>query len=393
MTDHKKQRNSEEIEKDINQSRERLDSTLREIEERFSPQQLLNTSYEYLRHGGANEFVSNLGTSVKQNPLPVLVASAGLGWLVLSQRNPSEGGGQHQFASATDRRFYSGGQSSNTVGAFGTSSVPVHEGTHPNESMHHDSNMSVETERHGGSKGRVSEATHKAKDSAQHLGQKAKQAAQQWGDKAQHLGDNMRDSTSDMQHGAQDNLHNMGERARQAEGQASDFIKEHPLVVGALGFAIGAALGGIFPATKKEDEYFGEYRDRALDKAAETGQEHMEKAQHSIHEKAESFKGESQQPQGANTAESKDASANAPQDSEARVKDSPTPTTERSVPKQGGADQTSAEIPTPERPNADKTSPEKASSERHGSERHSLGLTGSSTPSGNTQGSGTNHTT
>lgn len=37
MTDHGKQRNSEEIEKDINQSRERFDSTLNEIEERFSP--------------------------------------------------------------------------------------------------------------------------------------------------------------------------------------------------------------------------------------------------------------------------------------------------------------------------------------------------------------------
>ncbi|BBI48746.1 hypothetical protein HORIV_11670 [Vreelandella olivaria] len=77
MTDHDNQRSSEEIEKDIHQSRERLDSTLNEIEERFSPQQLLNTSYDYLRHGGANEFVANLGTTIKQNPLPFLVTTAG----------------------------------------------------------------------------------------------------------------------------------------------------------------------------------------------------------------------------------------------------------------------------------------------------------------------------
>lgn len=51
MTDKDNQRKPEDIEKDIHQSRERLDSTLHEIEERFSPQQLLNTSYEYIRQG------------------------------------------------------------------------------------------------------------------------------------------------------------------------------------------------------------------------------------------------------------------------------------------------------------------------------------------------------
>lgn len=38
----------------------------------------------------------------------------------------------------------------------------------------------------------------------------------------------------------------------------------------------------------------GEYRDRVLHKAADTGQAQADKAQHVIHEKAESFKGGSQ---------------------------------------------------------------------------------------------------
>ncbi|BBI59825.1 hypothetical protein HSBAA_11310 [Vreelandella sulfidaeris] len=65
------------------------------------------------------------------------------------------------------------------------------------------------------------------------------------------MGDNMRDSTSRLHHNTHDHMHNMGQRARHSEGQASDFIQEHPLVVGALGFALGAALGAVFPATKK----------------------------------------------------------------------------------------------------------------------------------------------
>lgn len=352
MTDHEKQRNSEEIEKDINQSRERLDSTLNEIEERFSPQQLLNTSYEYLRHGGANEFVANLGTTIKQNPLPFLVTTAGLGWMMLSQRQPQQG--QHRYANS---------------GYYGSPGIPVHEGTHPNDDMHAQPAGASGAEHSSDGQGRMSEMTDKAKDSAQHLGQKAKQTAQQWGDKAHHMGDNMRDSTSHLQHGAHDNLHNMGQRARRAESQASDFIQEHPLVVGALGFALGAALGGIFPATKKEDEYMGEYRDRVLHKAAETGQEQMDKAQHSIHAKAESYKGGSQQDKDtqANVSSVSGTHVNAPQDRDTELKGSPTPFAER---------------PGAEQPDAEQNSPE----------RHSPGLAGSSTPSGNTQGSGTNRT-
>lgn len=356
MTDHGKQRNSEEIEKDINQSRERFDSTLNEIEERFSPQQLLNTSYEYLRHGGANEFVANLGTTIKQNPLPFLVTTAGLGWMMLSQRQPNRS--QHQYASTTDQRFYTGGQpSSNTGGTHGSLGIPIHEGTHPNAAMHAQPAGSSGTEHSSDGQGRMSEMAHKAK-----------QTAQQWGDKAHHMEDNMRDSMSHLQHGAHDNLHNIGQCAHRAERQASGFIQEHPLVVGALGFALGVALGGIFPTTKKEDEYMGEYRDRVLHKAAETGQAQADKAQHAIHEKAESFKGGAQPSSvNANDTSASDANINAPQNRATGLPGDPSPFAER---------------PGSERFDA----------EQNGPERHSPGLAGSSTPSGNTQGSGTNRT-
>jgi len=356
MTDHDNKRNAEEIEKDINQSRERLDSTLNEIEERFSPQQLLNTSYEYLRHGGANEFMANLSTTIKQNPLPFLVTTAGLGWMMLSQRQPNQGQGDQRYASSTDQRFYTGGSSaSNANGTPGAPGIPVHEGTHPNARIHADapSGSTDEAAHQGDGEGRMSDMAHKAKDAAQQLGQKAKQTTQQWGDKTHHLGDSMRDTTSNLQHGTQDSLHHMGQRARQTENQASDFIQQHPLVVGALGFALGAALGGIFPATKKEDEYMGEYRDRVVHKAAEAGQEQMDKAQDAIHEKTEPFKENA----GKESAENSDASVTTPQDKEQSPKGSPTPFAEKA-----------------------------------GIERHSPGLAGSSTPSGNTQGVGTNRT-
>lgn len=337
MSEHKEQRNSEEIEKDINQSRSRLDSTLHEIEERFSPQQMLNTSYEYLRHGGANEFFSNLGSTIKQNPLPFLVTSAGLGWMMLSQRYPNQGQGQGQ------------GQHEH----HNSPGIPVHEGTHPNgygsgmppnQHSSSDSHNSGQGHLKGMAEGAKDKASHLS-DQASHLSDKARDTRHQLGERAHHLGDNVRDTTSHLQHGAQSSLHDMSNRARHMGSQSSDFIQEHPLVVGAIGFALGAALGGIFPATKKEDEYMGEYRDRVLHKAAEVGQEQADKAQETIHEKTEA---------------SKDASH-----------------------------QTNENVSNQQ---------DKASSEGKGSQpqsssvpgSHNDGLTGSSTPSGNTQGIGTN---
>jgi ElaB/YqjD/DUF883 family membrane-anchored ribosome-binding protein len=326
MSEHNEQRNSEEIEKDINQSRSRLDSTLHEIEERFSPQQMLNTSYEYLRHGGANEFFSNLGSTIKQNPLPFLVTSAGLGWMMLSQRYPHQGQAQHQHH--------------NSPG------IAVHEGTHPSGyGSGVSSSQHSASDTHNSGQGHLKGMVEGAKDKASHLGDKAKDTRHHLGERAHHLGDSVRDTTSHLQDGAQSSLHDMSNRARHMGSQSSDFIQEHPLVVGAIGFALGAALGGIFPATKKEDEYFGEYRDRVLHKAAEAGQEQADKAQQTIHEKTEASKNASRQ-----------ANEHEPNEPER--------------PSEGAGSQTQSSVPSPS--------------------SHNDGLTRSSTPSGNTQGMGTN---
>ncbi len=187
--DHQDQRSAEEIEKDIHRSRERLDSTLHEIEERFSPQQLLNTSYDYIRHGGANEFVSNLSTTIKQNPLPFLVTTAGLGWLMLAQRNP---GSQQSYPRSNQ---YGGSQ--------GTPGIPVHEGTHAQGGAQgstpgyasspgyvpgsNETHVSHQTQ--GSQQGRMSSMKEGAKDKAQQFGDKAKDVAHQLSDKAHNLGD------------------------------------------------------------------------------------------------------------------------------------------------------------------------------------------------------------
>ncbi|RUR53035.1 DUF3618 domain-containing protein [Vreelandella populi] len=372
-SDHQDHRSTEEIEKDIHRSRERLDSTLHEIEDRFSPQQLLNTSYDYIRHGGANEFVSNLGNTIKQNPVPFLVTTAGLGWLMIAQRNPNQGQNQKRMS---QNRYSDEHAATSYSGSHGTPGIPVHEGTRAGSSTstyNGPSSYSSASGHQGENQGRMSSMKEGAKDKAQNFSEKAKDVAHQLSDKAhhlsdkaQHMGGSMRDSTSHLQHGTQDHLHSMSDRARHMGSSSSDFIQEHPLVVGALGIALGAALASLFPTTRKEDEYLGEYRDRALHSAAEAGREQVDKAQHTIHEKAEHMKEDSHDHDQKSSSGGKQSSTSG---SESNNHSGTSSTGHNSA---SGVSSSTNPVANPPAGNK------------------SPGLASSNTPSGNTQGSGTN---
>jgi len=68
---HNGERRPEEIQAQIARTRGDMDATLNAIEQRLTPGQMVDQGIDYLRNSGANEFVSNLGGSVKNNPLPV----------------------------------------------------------------------------------------------------------------------------------------------------------------------------------------------------------------------------------------------------------------------------------------------------------------------------------
>ena len=76
------------IEDDIARTRADMDSTLDEIQNRLSPDMLLNQARSYLRGNtdGGREFVDNLTESVRRNPIPVALIGIGIGWLMMSGR-------------------------------------------------------------------------------------------------------------------------------------------------------------------------------------------------------------------------------------------------------------------------------------------------------------------
>lgn len=312
MSTQNQRRKPEEIETDIYQSRARLDDTLHELEERFSPQNLVNAAFDYVRQGGANEIMANVGKTVKRNPLPVMLTGIGLGWFMLSQRNakreqtdsmnlpvrqsdtttvpvtlndaaptqttaqPSTPQPRSVGASATDP----GTTGTGTPGAGTTGAGTTSTGTDP---------ASV------GASATPSPATPQVSDYSSHSEQgrmagskeKARHMTDQVKGRSQNMTGRLRDRASQARTGSRSAMRNMGTRAQGAGEQATHFIQDHPLMAGAIGVAIGAALGSLFPTSRIENERMGSVRDRAMHKATETGQEQLNRAQQQVHEQAD----------------------------------------------------------------------------------------------------------
>ncbi|GAA5177546.1 YtxH domain-containing protein [Modicisalibacter zincidurans] len=253
MSERRNQRNPEEIEADIAQHRERLDESLEELEERYSPQQLINRTFDYVRHGGANEFAANLGETIKQNPAPFMVTSVGLGWLIWSSQRSANG------------RPHSGNGTRGVEGYYPSKPVATTSG---NDSQGH---------------GR----TAAAKEKAQHMSDKAQHMSGSIKDRARGMSDGMRERTSRARAGSRNAMHGASSRAQSVGQQTTHFIKEHPVMAGALGIALGAAIGSLLPSTRTEDERLGAMRDKTVDRATEEGERYAEEARAKANEKAE----------------------------------------------------------------------------------------------------------
>ncbi len=80
---HKGAKSAAQLERELDQARSRLGMTASELSDRLSPSELLDQALDMARkHGG--EFGRNLGSQVKSNPIPMILTSVGLSWMMMS---------------------------------------------------------------------------------------------------------------------------------------------------------------------------------------------------------------------------------------------------------------------------------------------------------------------
>jgi hypothetical protein len=77
--------------------------------------------------------------------------------------------------------------------------------------------------------------------------------------------------------------------SHRVQEQTRRLIDEQPLILGALGIAVGAALGASLPRTRQEDRLMGEARDELLHRADETGGEMLREVREQVKSGVESL--------------------------------------------------------------------------------------------------------
>lgn len=236
-------RSAQEIEREIEATRERMGRDIDELGERLSPDSLKRQARNAIS-GKAQDLASNVGEQARYQGSRMigfiqentsLVAAMGLGavWLI-QQRNRSEISGDRmaRFAYTGPERRREG-----VTGKIADRAEFVRE--------------------------RVSAA-------ASGVGERASELGQQVGERARDLGHQV----SEMAGGVRQRAGDLGVRARgqtrRARGGLERLVEENPLAVAAGVAVLGLACGLLVPETEREQRLLGPARDNLLDRAQET---------------------------------------------------------------------------------------------------------------------------
>jgi hypothetical protein len=255
-----------QLEREIDATRAELQATLEELEYRLSPTDLLGQFWtQFRRHGG--EFGENLGQSLKDNPMPALLTTIGIAWMMAASGRHHNGNGAMHY-----RRGEGGARLREGRERLRESGYRMRERFRDaRESMRH----SGESAREG-----VGEARDKMSSTAHAVGDRARSTAHTVGDRARSMSAEAR------------------YRARRARAGFGNLLEEQPLLLGAIGLAAGVIAGAALPPTEQEDRAFGPARDRALDRARRAGAEGARQVRERTEEVVETAKDAMQQHDG-----------------------------------------------------------------------------------------------
>ena len=228
---------SGEIRNEIEHTRSEMSDTLDAILRRLSPSELANQIMGYFN--GPKAFASNLGNTVKENPIPIALLGIGLAWLMASSSS--------RYASRT--RDYE---------------EMIPETTSPEQEERSRVKEKVE-----GAVGTVREkmsevsqsikgTTEKMKEKVWSARDRAKQARERIGDTAAGAGQQAGRLSVVTRH-----------QAQRVKSGVTYLWNEQPFVLAAMGFAVGAVLGMSLPHTRMEDEAMGQTRDQLKEQAKE----------------------------------------------------------------------------------------------------------------------------
>lgn len=292
------------LERDAEQRRAALTATLDELRQSMSPGQVVDQLLDYAKQSGGGDFLRNLGSQVRTNPLPVALIGSGIAWLMMSRGQGGSGASS-----------WSGGAHWSDTGRFGAGDGRVDTGDMTGQigRSARDATRGVQASLSGAAErtsGAVSGAAAGASAMAArgantvqrglHSAQEAtSSAANRVADMASSMGASVSEgvsAASETMHHARSRIQDAGQTMVQS-GYASgasllQVAKEQPLLLAALGVAIGAAIGASMPRTQVEDTYVGPTSDAVKDEAQEVAKRQFASAKEAVSTTLDDIKSE-----------------------------------------------------------------------------------------------------
>ena len=246
-----------ELERDAEVARAKVADTAESIRNKMSPGQLIDEFTGMFAGGDGSAALANLKSQIRDNPLPLTLVGAGLAWLMLGSGSSATPSAHRQKHTSVDRgnRYISAGADADEdarSGVFGNLADSVREKVEG--AAVSGSGMAAD----------VVEGTKNAAEGVKH---------------------GLANKSADLANTAS----KVSEGGRQ---MMQDLVQREPLVIAALGVAVGAAIGALLPSTAIEDEQLGSLRDSVRGKADKLLHAGMEEAKEVAAETYETVKAE-----------------------------------------------------------------------------------------------------
>jgi len=297
------EKSSAQIEREVEQTRNNVADTLDTLRQKLQPGQMVDQVVgqvsDYVRSSGGTEFMRNLGTSVRDNPMPVALIGAGIAWLLMSGGKPAP---RHAYDYDDDtpapRRIGSAGRvrmgMNDAISSAKEFAGDVVEAVGDAASRATAAVSDVASQAGSAIGDAMGDARSTASDAASRLASTGSELADRAGEATAGARRTVRSYADQASDYAEDGVQRLRGYTEQAVDYADDGVRRlrrdgpgrsleqiaeaQPLVFGALGLALGAALGAVLPKTEAEDRLMGEARDQVASRLGETAREGLETA-------------------------------------------------------------------------------------------------------------------
>jgi ElaB/YqjD/DUF883 family membrane-anchored ribosome-binding protein len=250
------------IEARIEETRSDISDTLNRLQDKLSPGQLMDQALDFVRKGEVgkvgSDFASNLGSVVRNNPVPLALIGVGIAWLAVSSASSRTAAAQ-MVARMGEADHQTGAATRNAAEIYGPSGQAEDQSSHEGAGL-------LQSAQEG-----VSQAAEGIRDKVGHLA-----------DRAQHA---MTDLTT--QAGA---AFQSGKDAVAGQVDMGSLMRDQPLVVAGVGLALGALLGAALPGTEVENRVMGQAREDVVRQAKVLGREQLDRAEGAIEQVGDAMK-------------------------------------------------------------------------------------------------------